>query len=151
MLMNMLVLSALISGALVIVGLTTYAWRLWRGVRRQNHMCTQRKADAQADMAASVRALAKSLLAGDLNLSEGAIRLKVMLDHLHPDGSGERLYSDIYALHDATAHMLRGGARKAPPRSEIRALDAKRERLEAHYRESIHAETQRLLELYTQI
>lgn len=136
-----------IAALLVVAGLAIYALQLWRGVWRRDGEQARVKAQARDDQVRSVRLLALSMLDGDLNLSEGAIRLKVMLDHLLPD-SGARSYPDIYALHDATAHMPRGAARKQHPRDEIRRLDAQREVLESQYREPVMAQARQLLAKY---
>lgn len=137
-----------VAALLVVAGLAIYALQLWRGVWRRNGEQARLKAQARDDQVSSVRLLARSMLDGDLNLSEGAIRLKVMLDHLQPD-AGARGYPAIYALHDATAHMPRGAARKQRPRDEIRKLDAQREALEADYREPVLAQARQLLEDYS--
>lgn len=142
--MKILVLLA----SLVVLALAVYALRLWMRVRQQDQANTSRKAMAREDQLASVRLLCKSLLDGDLNLSEAAIRLKVMLDHLYPDGGGEQSCPDIYALYDATVHMPRGAARKALPRQEIRRLDAEREALEHRYRAAVLDEARRLQETF---
>ena len=146
--MKILSLLTLLLGALVVIALAVYAWNLWQGVWRRDSESVVRKASAHEDQVNSVRVLAKSLLDGDLNLSEGAIRLKVLLDHLQPDGSGQRDYPDVYALHDAIAHMPRGAARKACSRAELRAMDNERERLEAQYREQVLLQAGGLLEAY---
>ena len=146
--MKILISLLIILSALLIFALAYYAWSLWRGVWRQDHANTERKAAVHADQTNSVRVLAKSLLDGDLNLSEGAIRLKVLLDHLQPDGSGQHDYPDLYALHDATAHMPRGAARKSQTRPQIRAWDAERERLETQHRAAVLVQAQRLLDTY---
>lgn len=147
--MNVLTLTLLLTGLAIISGLACYAWKLWQSVRVQDAATAQRIARTQSDIVGSVRALAKSMLAGELNLSEGAIRLKVMLDHLQPNGQGENAYPDLYALHDATEHMPRGVARKQVSSSEIKRMDDERERLETQYRERVLNQTQALLDAYS--
>lgn len=147
--MNVLTLMLLLAGLAIIFGLGFYAWKLWQSVRVQDAATAQRTERTQSDIVGSVRALAKSMLAGELNLSEGAIRLKVMLDHLQPNGQGESAYPDLYALHDATEHMPRGVARKQVPSDEVRRMDDQRERLEAQYREPVLNQVQALLDAYS--
>lgn len=97
-------------------------------------------ADTEADLARSLAILADSLLTGELNLSEGAIRLKVLLDHWYAPASGQDDYPAIYRLYLGTATMPRGAARDARPRDDIRRLDREREALEIAAREDVLAE-----------
>ena len=139
--MKLLIIVLGLLAVLLVAGLAWYAWQLWRGVWAKDTAHSQaaalRQRDARADQINSVRVLAKSMLDGDLNVTEGAIRLKVLLDHLYPDGSGEKHYPDLYALYNATEHMPRGRARAQQPPAEIRKLDEQREALEAQYRDAV--------------
>lgn len=142
--MNILFIFAAL-GAVLVVVLALYALRQWRSVWRRERDRAAVKTAAREDQIYSARTLAQSMVDGDLNLSEGAIRLKVLLDHLHPDGSGAVDYPDIYALYDATAHMPRGAQRKAYAPADIDKLDAQRENLESQYRDAVLAQTRQLL------
>jgi len=136
---------ALGAGLLVVILLAAYAARLWWRVWRQSRASTRRHAASREDQAHSMHVLARLVLDDELNLTEGAIRLKVLLDHWLPAGEGQQAYPAIYRLHDATAHMPRRLERRQWPRAEIERLDAEREVLESQHREQVLAEADRLL------
>lgn len=135
-------------GAVCVVALAAYAFGLWRNVWRRDREQAALKTATRKDQTYSLRTLTKSMLDGDLNISEGAIRLKILLDHLQPDGSGADQYPDIYALHDAVNHMPRSAARDGYAPAEIKKLDAQRESLEAQYRDAVFAQGRKLLQAY---
>lgn len=143
-------LITLAAAAAVILALGVYAVLLWRRVWRVRAEQRARHAEARADQVHSIRVLAAAVAEGELNLTEGAIRLKVLLDNLLPAHEGERRYPAVYALHDATTHMPRRLARRQRPRAEIERLDAEREILEAQYRERVIAEARSLLTTYAE-
>lgn len=144
--MEISTLVTLLAAAAVVVVLSGYAWHLWRRVWRQRAQQRAHHEDARADQSASIRILAQAVVDDELNLTEGAIRLKVLLDNRLAAHQGERDYPAIYALHDATAHMPRRLERHGHSRAEIQRLDAEREMLEARYRERVTAEARALLE-----
>lgn len=134
----------IIAGAAIVLGLAGYAAWLWRRVlARRRALAAQHRA-ARADQSQSIRLITSALLQDDLNLTEAAIRLKVLIDNRLPPGEGQYHYPAIYGLHDATEHMPRRLARRQRPRAEIERLDAERQLLEAQYRERVVAEARAL-------
>lgn len=136
----------LIAAAAVVAGLAAYALWLWSAVWRREGARRRRTADARDDQVAGLRILARALLDGELNVTESAIRMKVLLDHLRGGRAAAAAYPAIYALHDATEHMPRRLERKRRPAAEIARLDAEREALEARHGEAVRADARRLLD-----
>lgn len=134
-----------LAGGALCLALAGYALWLWREVWRRRADWRARRGEAGAHRRDSIRILARAVIDDELNLSEGAIRLKVLLDHEVPAETGAQRFPAIYGLHDATAHMPRRLERRRRPRAEIARLDAEREALEADYREAVVAEARRLL------
>lgn len=146
--MNVLLILGVL-GALCVAALAIYALSLWRNIWRRDREQVALKNAARSDQTYSLRTLAKSMLDGELNISEAAIRLKVLLDHLQSDGSGAHQYPDIYALYNAVADMPRGAARDGHAAADIKALDAQREAIEARYRDAVLAQGRLLLQAYS--
>jgi len=140
----MMVWIGMAAGALCLA-LAGYALWLWREVWRRRAGLRARRDEAGAHRRDSIRILARAVIDDELNLTEGAIRLKVLLDHEVPAETGAQRFPAIYGLHDATAHMPRRLERRRRPRSEIARLDAEREELETDYRQAVLAEARRLL------
>ncbi len=116
--MNPLTLALLITGGLIIAVLAAYAIRLWRKVWQQN---AQLKADEEARqqrLAGDLRILAGSLLAGDLPMIEGSIRIKVLLDNYSIDLSNNPNCQVFHQVFDATSGIPTHAAWKALSRTE---------------------------------
>ena len=140
--------AATVAAGAIIFALAAYAGWLWWRVATQRRDRDRHNAavlaDTQAERSASIAILADSLLTGELNLSEGAIRLKVLLDHWYAPGSGQADYPAIYRLYLSTCTMPRGAERDARPKREIRRLDREREAFELAARDAVLAEAQAL-------
>lgn len=70
----------IVLGLLMIAGLAIYAWRLWREVRRREAFRTAEIARANQNCIDSLDALSKAMVERQVDLVEGALRCKVMLD-----------------------------------------------------------------------
>jgi len=132
----------------MVIALAAYAgWLCWRVASQKHERDTHNAAvlaDTKADLANSLAVIADSLLTRELNISEGAIRLKVLLDHWYSPGSGQDDYPAIYRLFLSTANMPRGEQRDAYSSRDIRRLDRDREMLEVEARDDVLREAARL-------
>lgn len=141
-----------IAAVAVVIALAAYAGWLWWRLLSQQHERevhnAQVLAETEADLVRSIAILADSLLTDELNLSEGAIRLKVLLDHWYAPRSGQEDFPAIYSLFLATSNMPRGEARSRYSKREIRRLDREREMLEVAARDDVFDEAARLRERF---
>lgn len=128
----------------IILPLAAYAWKLRRALHAQRVALDQVGAKGREDARHSSRVLARAMLEDDLNVTEGAIRIKVMLDYLLPCAERPGRFPAIYALFDAAEGFARGPARKALPLTERWRQDQARQKLEAEYREQVLAEARLL-------
>lgn len=135
-------------GAVIVLALAGYAgwlwWRLLSQKRIRNAHNANVLAETEADLSHSIAVIADGLLTGELNLSEGAIRLKVLLDHWYSPASGQDDYPAIYSLFLSTSNMPRGDERKTRSSAEIQRLDREREMLEVAARDDVLDEAARL-------
>lgn len=147
----MMALLATLGGA-VVLALAGYAGWLWWRLLTQKRVREAHNADVlaetEADLARSIAIISDSLLTGELNLSEGAIRLKVLLDHWHAPASGQDAYPAIYSLFLSTSTMPRAEERDKWSKAEIRRLDREREMLEVAARDDVLDEAARLRERF---
>lgn len=96
----------------------------------------------------SISLIARAMLSGDCNLSEGCIRIRYLMDHLDP-GQTQRAGIDIIYVHyEAIAHLDVLDARKALPKEERRAQDREREALEKKHGEAIREAAKELLQRF---
>lgn len=79
--MSLLLTAGLIVlGLLLIGGLATYAWRLWREVSRREAFRKAEIARAEQNCVVSLDALSKAMVERQIDMVEGALRCKVLLD-----------------------------------------------------------------------
>jgi len=130
-----------VSGVLLAVSL-----RLWRGLQRHDVAREQDELQRRDHLLRSVGLLAQTTVAGELSLAEGAIRSKMLLDHLVPNENERGPYRAIYALHDATEHLSRREQRDELTAGERQQQDAEREQLEAQHRDGVIAEMRGILQ-----
>ncbi|WP_241967595.1 DUF2489 domain-containing protein [Pseudidiomarina insulisalsae] len=134
-------------GAIVIAALAFIAGRLLSQLKSQNERRDVAIGQRNERLQESIVTIAKSMDQGQCPLSEGALRLVVLLD-LRVE-RGPRAYSERYpALHDMyerIKHMPTHGARKEYPKAEIRKMDDEREGYEKELEDAILADVRQLL------
>lgn len=129
-------------GGLIIAALAGYAVYLIRALQKQNHAFKQAKQARAKRLKESIEIIAKAMQNGDCNLSEGVIRLKMLLD---PLGIKLQQYSAMDALYNVVADMPILEARRELKKNERMRLDLQRESSEADLAESIKMELRQLL------
>ncbi|WP_439238834.1 DUF2489 domain-containing protein [Lonepinella sp. BR2919] len=134
----------LILGTLILLAMTGYAIYLLIQLRKQKRLFTQAKLARMNRIKESVTIIAKAMLVGDCNHSEGVIRLKMLLDPL----GQKRLvdYSAMWQLYEIVQDMPTHEARKALKKNERMRLDLHRESKESELEQHIKLEIQQLLE-----
>ncbi|WP_386689006.1 MULTISPECIES: DUF2489 domain-containing protein [unclassified Lonepinella] len=134
----------LILGTLILLAMTVYAIYLLIQLRKQKRLFTQAKLARMNRIKESVTIIAKAMLVGDCNHSEGVIRLKMLLDPL----GQKRLvdYSAMWQLYEIVQDMPTHEARKALKKNERMRLDLHRESKESELEQHIKLEIQQLLE-----
>lgn len=142
---------ALLVGIIIIAGLAYYAGSLIGQLRKQRRQQAQAIAKRNANLFESIRTIALAMQQGQCALSEGALRIAVLLDHLVlPETQAqERLFAQRYpAIHDMferIKYMPTHDARKKFPRQEIRKMDAEREGYEVELETAIQQDVTQLL------
>ncbi|MGM0564266.1 MAG: DUF2489 domain-containing protein [Pseudomonadota bacterium] len=140
---------AIALGGAVLVGLAVYCGLLWRRVfalRRKQAAEAAELAAKRQHWAKSIETIARAALADQANITECAIRIKVLMDGLTGGDCPKEAYRPIYELAWATAHMPILEQRKAFKRSEILAFDQEREAFEEAMGEDVKQAMQQLLD-----
>jgi len=86
----------------------------------------------------SIRILSKGMEKGELRLSEGCIRLKVLLDNLVPHLLADAKFMVFNYVYNETAHIPRLKEWKALTSDQRREYEVTLERLETEYKGDIH-------------
>ena len=130
-----------IAGAIIVLALAMIAWRLQSRVYKMEHAKKQQAAaldtlkdEHQQYLNNSVQVLAQGLVDDQLSLTEGAIRISVLLGNLTMTEQEKEDYSAFFQLAEATAHIPILNAWKALPKKEKRRFENERLEIEEKYR-----------------
>lgn len=122
--MSTLVVGLLLTALLIVLALSSVAFALWRQVWSRQSALAAAEQERRALLAGHLRLLAGSLLDEQVPLIEGAIRIKVLLDHYDPQLSQSERCQVFQQLYEASAHV--------PTHADWSALDkAERRHFEA--------------------
>ncbi|MFC3853286.1 DUF2489 domain-containing protein [Salinispirillum marinum] len=141
--------------AIVLLGLAGYA--AWLHIKLRQHRQAQaaeqaeferKKQEHEAFLVDSIQIIAANMVNKDLNLSEGAIRIKHLLDGLELADSERAQFAACDNLYEQVKDMATHDARKALSAVERQRQDAERESHEqAHQVELLKAA--RVLQSYS--
>jgi uncharacterized membrane protein (DUF106 family) len=94
----------------------------------------------------SIKVIAQCIIDEQVELSEGSIRIKVLLDHVAPELHDDPTFSIFSEMYAATEHMPTHEARKQSDKKLIRKLDKERFKLEDDNKEAILQASKELLQ-----
>ncbi|MDR7024878.1 MAG: DUF2489 domain-containing protein [Pseudomonadales bacterium] len=144
--MNNLTLLVLLGSAVLIAALALYALHLWRRVWAQEKIQTQALNTQRERIGGDLRILASSLLEGQLQLIEGAIRIKVLLDNYDSSLSQDPRCEVFHLLFTATAQVPTHADWKALERSVRRQHEQRFSELELQHKAAARAAARWLID-----
>ncbi len=134
----------LLLGIVVIVGLTTtagyYLWqlRLLKNKREQQKEALEQAGREQRERVnKSIQIIAQAIVEEQMTLTEGAIRIRVLLDGLSVNETVQKDFAAFYQLAKAAEHIPILEAWKQLSTKKKLAFDSERERLEKDHREFV--------------
>lgn len=137
-----------IAGAVLIVAVLAFiAGRLMSRLRAQNEQRDKAIEKRNERLHESIVTIAKSMDQGQCPLSEGALRLVVLLDLRVEPGKPDyaQRYTGLHTMYERIKHMPTHEARKEYPKAEIRKYDDEREGYEKELADVILADVRQLL------
>ncbi|WP_109432728.1 DUF2489 domain-containing protein [Aggregatibacter segnis] len=132
----------LIAAVIIIAGMVGYAAYLLLALQKQKKALLQARRNRIHRIKESLEIIAKAMLNGDCNLSEGVLRLKMLLE---PVGMSLKRYSAMWRLYETVEDMPTHEARRELKKNERMRLDLQRESTEAELESKIKSELNRLL------
>jgi hypothetical protein len=118
--------------------------RLRQAKEVKNALKTKSEA-TRAHIISSIRVLARSIIAGQVEYSEACIRIKVLLDSLAPELHQHPDYAVFNRIYNATTHMPTHEARQKVDRRFLFKLDKQRWELESKNESDIKRSAENLL------
>ena len=132
----------LIAAVIISAGMVGYAVYLLLALQKQKKALLQARRNRIHRIKESLEIIAKAMLNGDCNLSEGVLRLKILLE---PVGMSLKNYSAMWRLYETVEDMPTHEARRELKKNERMRLDLQRESTEAELESKIKSELNRLL------
>jgi Protein of unknown function (DUF2489) len=135
---------------LIVGGLSFYLGRLLWLIKQQELKQQQVVAAKNADLTQSIVLIAKAMREEQCELSEGALRIWVLFDHLQLANKPNAVqsYPGLFKMYDVVKDMPTHQARKERDKKEIRHLDHLREQAEIDLKAEIMADLEKLLEFF---
>ncbi|RXJ72645.1 coproporphyrinogen III oxidase [Veronia nyctiphanis] len=149
--MDTLRLTLILAGGGIILSLSVYAGWLLSKVRlqkqQQQALMEQAITKRNDKIIESVDVIAMATLQEQCDLSEAAIRLYMIMDHLQGEKRIEfpTQYPALYELYDVVKDMPRGDARKSLQKRERMRFDLTRMKAESRLQVAIHTELEEIL------
>jgi len=139
----------IVAGFIVILGLCWYIWATSRELKvhraDQDQLLSDKKKQDKY-LIDSLKVLATTILDDQVELSEGCIRIKVLLDHLDSNLHEHKSFKIFEEMYLATEHMPTHDARKNTDKHFTDKLDQQRFALEQKHREAIKSAAKALME-----
>lgn len=131
-----------IAAVCIIVGMVGYAAYLLLVLQKQKKALQQARRNRINRIKESIEIIAKAMLNGDCNFSEGVLRLKMLLE---PVGMSIKNYVTMLQLYEVVEDMPTHEARNSLKKNERMRLDLRRESAEAELEKNIKLELRQLL------
>ncbi|WP_251978026.1 DUF2489 domain-containing protein [Salinicola avicenniae] len=123
---------------LVVAGLALYAWRLWREVDRRKTFRQAEIARANRNCVESLDALSQAMIGRQIDLVEGALRCRVLLDIIDGDLIEREPWQVLAEVHQEAAHLkTHQSRRELTPRQRHRE-DLEREAIASRHEVRLH-------------
>ena len=126
----------------IIVGMIGYATYLLLALQKQKKALQQARRNRINRIKESIEIIAKAMLNDDCNLSEGVLRLKMLLE---PVGMSIKNHVTMLQLYEMVETIPTHEARNALKKNERMRLDLQRESAEAELEKNIKLELHQLL------
>lgn len=137
--------SLVVLAVLVVAGLVGYAWRLWREVQRREAAQREEIARAHRNCLESLEAIATAMQGDQVDLVEGALRCKVMLDIIDPallEREDFKVFAEVY---QRTEHLHTHSARQDLSAKQRFAEDRERIALQEERYTELHEAARQVL------
>lgn len=128
-------------GLIIVIGLAYYAGQLLWQVKQKSVLELEQKNKRLTYLTDSISHIAKAMKAEQCEISEGVLRIWVLLDHYNSEQEQPKQYPDLYpgfaSLYDVIKDMPTHDARKRQGKQERFKMDVQRWDAEKEFKEQI--------------
>ena len=125
------------SAVIVVGGLGGYALSLWREVRRRDLFRREEVRRANDNCLESLDIIARAMLADQMDLTEGSLRCKVLLEIIDPQLLDRPSLHVFAEVHQRTAHLHTHSSRRALTANQRLQEDRQRLAVENELRDNV--------------
>ncbi len=136
-------------GLLVIFFLTRFILDQWKNlaaIQQHRSQEAQRQSTQRASAIESIHVLARCLVDKQVDLSEGCIRIRVLLDHVAPELLESPTFQVFHEIYAGLEHMPTHEARKQTDKRFVHKMDMQRFKLERENEDRILEAARKLLD-----
>ncbi|WP_017444207.1 DUF2489 domain-containing protein [Gayadomonas joobiniege] len=136
----------IIAAILILAGLAFYAGKLLFQLKQQKQAAEQKVNQRNQRLEESIRTISSAMKEEQCEISEGVLRLTVLLDHLSDAQQADyrQQYPSIHALNDKIKHLAILDERKQLAKKDRMRQDMERWQHEADFKELVLDEANRL-------
>jgi len=143
----------IVLAVLIVAALAGYALHLHKKLQRLDGerekarlVFEQQLKDKAAETRKSIIILAKGLVADELSITEGCLRISWLLSQINPEARDAEGYSVFYQVAEATSHIPILEAWKALSREQRKAFDLERLKTEKAFGDFVLVAAKKLLD-----
>ena len=145
--MNGLLALLMLLAIAILAGLSFYLGKLLMQIRYAKQQQQQKLQHKQQKLQEDIYTIAWAVQQQQCDLSEGCLRIWVLLDHLQPQDNqqNQQRYPGIFALYDKIKHLPTHQARKELTKTARRKMDKQRFSDELEFKQQIQQDIDKLL------
>lgn len=145
--MNWILVALILAAIAIVAALSFYLGKLLMQIRYAKQQQQLKSQQKQHKLKEDIYTIAWAVQQQQCDLSEGCLRIWVLLDHLHPAASEQNQlqYPGIFGLYDKVKDLPTHDARKALTKTERRTMDKQRFSHEAELKSQIESDLDNLL------
>jgi Protein of unknown function (DUF2489) len=120
-------------------------WQRIKVVERERDALALRREQQSEELVRGINILCRSMIDDQVELSEGCMRVKILMDHLNASLHEDIRFGVFNEVYSQLEDMPRFKARKSVNKRFLNVLDERRSKIEAENREAILSASKELL------
>jgi hypothetical protein len=119
-------------------------WLIIKGFRQKEDESKAKQIAQKKEIIQSIQVLAQAMIENQMELSEGCIRIRVLLDYIHPQLIEQAPFDIFDIMYRGTEHMPTHDERQKTDKHFVNKMDIQRYKLEREHQNQILAASKAL-------
>lgn len=121
-------------------------WKLLVRIKQESEVLAGSRAARSNEILSGITVLCKSMVDGQVEISEGCMRVKILLDHFDPSLHLDPRFTAFNDVYNQLEDMPRFGARRTVDKQSLKVLDARRLEVELDNKDAVLAASRSLID-----